>query len=74
MLQPRLGATWAYNGRDTIYGSYARYIPAASSLARAASWARNLADDDQRLLRRERRSLRLAPVAGSTGKLFQEGT
>ncbi len=41
-LQPRLGATWAYNGKDTIYASYARYVPAASSLPRAASWARNL--------------------------------
>ena len=40
-LQPRLGATWAYNGKDTIYASYARYVPAASSLPRAASWARN---------------------------------
>lgn len=43
MIQPRLGATWAYNGSDTIYGSFARYNPAASSLPRAASWARNLA-------------------------------
>lgn len=42
MIQPRLGATWSYNGQDTIYGSYARYNPAASSLPRAASWARNL--------------------------------
>ena len=41
MIQPRLGATWAYNGQDTIYVSYARYTPAASSLPRAASWARN---------------------------------
>ena len=43
MFQPRLGATWAYNGRDTLYASFARYNPAASSLPRAASWARNLA-------------------------------
>ena len=42
MIQPRIGATWAYNGNDTIYGSYARYNPAASSLPRAASWDRNL--------------------------------
>jgi carboxypeptidase family protein len=42
MLQPRLGATWAYNGNDTIYAGYARYNPAASSLPRAASWDRNL--------------------------------
>lgn len=41
MIQPRLGATWAYNGQDTVYASVARYTPAASSLPRAASWDRN---------------------------------
>jgi carboxypeptidase family protein len=41
MIQPRLGATWAYNGADTVYASLARYNPAASSLPRAASWDRN---------------------------------
>jgi hypothetical protein len=41
MIQPRLGATWSYNGRDTVYASYSVYTPAASSLPRAASWARN---------------------------------
>jgi hypothetical protein len=40
-LQPRLGVTWAYNGIDNVYASYARYNPAASSLPRAASWDRN---------------------------------
>jgi hypothetical protein len=42
LTQPRLGVTWAYNGRDTIYGSFAKYNPAASSLPRAASWDRGL--------------------------------
>jgi hypothetical protein len=42
MIQPRLGVTWAYNGKDTLYASYARYNPSASSLPRAASWDRNL--------------------------------
>jgi hypothetical protein len=37
-----VGATWAYNGKDTLYASYARYNPVASSLPRAASWDRNL--------------------------------
>jgi hypothetical protein len=41
-LQPRLGATWAYNGNDTVFTSFARYYPAANSDARAASWDRNL--------------------------------
>jgi hypothetical protein len=42
MIQPRVGVTWAYNGKDTVYASFARYFPAASSLPRAASWDRNL--------------------------------
>ncbi len=41
MVQPRLGATWAYNGKDTLFANFARYNPAVSSLPRAASWARN---------------------------------
>ena len=72
MWQPRLSATWAYNGRDTIYGSYARYHPAANSLPRAASWDRNLAltlnadfDAQGRLF-----SSPAAPL--SSGKLFVE--
>jgi hypothetical protein len=39
-IQPRLGATWAYNGKDNIYASYARYNPSVNSLPRAASWDR----------------------------------
>ena len=27
MIQPRLGATWAYNGKDTVYASYATLQP-----------------------------------------------
>jgi hypothetical protein len=42
MLQPRLGTTWAYNGEDTIYASYARYYPGVNSLPRAASWDRSI--------------------------------
>jgi hypothetical protein len=41
MIQPRLGATWAYNGVDTVYASVARFNPAATSLPRAAAWDRN---------------------------------
>src|SRR5207245_1166073 len=40
MIQPRLGATWSYNGRDTVYASFARYNPQVNSDARAASWDR----------------------------------
>ena len=58
MLQPRLSTTWAYNGKDTVFASYARYNPAASSLPRAASWDRNLAVDAERRLRRQRQPVR----------------
>jgi hypothetical protein len=72
MIQPRLGATWAYNDRDTVYASYAKYNPAASSLPRAASWDRNLTGtfidahfDQNGVL------FAAVPVGSSSGKLFQ---
>jgi hypothetical protein len=71
MFQPRVGVTWAYNGRDTIYGSYARYTPAVSSLPRAASWDRNITGtfidahfDQNGIL------FGSVPVGSSSGKLF----
>ncbi len=71
MIQPRIGATWAYNGTDTVYGSYARYNPAASSLPRAASWDRNLIGtfidthfDANGVV------FAAVPVGSSSGKLF----
>ncbi len=70
MIQPRIGATWAYNGRDTVYGSYARYTPAASSLPRAASWARNLATTIQAHFDANGVLFATTPVASSSGKLF----
>ena len=70
-IQPRLGVTWAYNSRDTLYTSYARYNPSVSSLPRAASWDRNAFsqlydvyfDADGRLIGQRERG-------GSSGKLF----
>ena len=71
MIQPRVGVTWAYNGKDTLYASYARYNPEASSLPRAASWARNLIGtfvdvhfDAQGV------AFAAVPVGSSSGKLF----
>ncbi len=71
MIQPRLGVTWAYNGRDTLFASFAQYKPAASSLPRAASWDRNLIGtfidnhfDANGVL------FASVPVASSSGKLF----
>jgi hypothetical protein len=71
MLQPRVGATWAYNGSDTIYASWAVYTPAASSLPRAASWARNLAVTINAFFDQNGVLYAVAPNASSTGKLFQ---
>lgn len=73
MIQPRIGTTWAYNGKDTVYASYAKYNPAASSLPRAASWDRNLTGTfvdvhfDQNGV-----AFAAVPVGSSSGKLFVE--
>jgi hypothetical protein len=71
LFQPRVSLTWAYNGNDTVYASYAKYNPAASSLPRAASWDRNLIGtfvdahfDANGVL------FAAVPVGSSSGKLF----
>ena len=70
MLQPRLSATWAYNSKDTVFASYARYNPAASSLPRAASWDRNLAVTQNADFDANGNLFAVESVASSTGKLF----
>src|SRR6185295_10017857 len=70
MVSPRLGATWAYNGRDTLYASVARYYPAASSLPRAAAWDRNLAAEIEVNFDANGNFINAAPVASSSGKVF----
>jgi hypothetical protein len=70
MLQPRLSTTWAYNGKDTIFGSYARYNPAASSLPRAASWDRNLLVTQNADFDATGKLFAVENVASSSGKLF----
>lgn len=70
MLQPRVGATYAYNGRDTVFASFARYNPMASSLPRAASWDRNLATTIQAYFDQNGRLFAIDPLASSSGKLF----
>jgi hypothetical protein len=72
MLQPRVGATWAYSGPNTVYVNYARYIPAASSLPRAASWARNSAGQVNAFFDRNGNFIGVGPEAASSGKFFQE--
>jgi hypothetical protein len=74
MIQPRAGATWAYNGNDTVYAAYARYHPAASSLPRAASWDRNLFNlQIDAHFDAEGRLFASVPVGSSSGKLFADG-
>ncbi len=73
MIQPRLGAVWAYDGSNTLYANYARYHPAASSLPRAASWARN--STGQRLqvfFDADGNQILSQQLGGSSGKFFQE--
>jgi hypothetical protein len=71
-LQPRIGATWAYNGKDTVYASFARYVPAASSLPRAASWARSLTGLNINAFFDQNGVLYGSTAVGSsTGKMFQ---
>ena len=70
MLQPRLGATWAYNGKDTVYASYATYNPAASSLPRAASWDRNVFVTLNAYFDQNGVLIGTDPLGSSSGKLF----
>lgn len=73
MIQPRLGTTWAYNGEDTVYGSFAIYNPAANSDARAASWDRNLVQSINAYFDQSGTLMGIDPVASSSGKLFVDG-
>ncbi len=72
LLQPRVGATWAYNGRDTLFANWARYNPAASSLPRAASWDRNLARTIRAFFAADGTFIGSDPLAASSGKFFDD--
>ncbi|HVT05400.1 MAG TPA: carboxypeptidase regulatory-like domain-containing protein [Thermoanaerobaculia bacterium] len=72
-IQPRLGATWAYNGADTVFASYARYNQAANSDARAASWDRNLSRTISAFFDANGNLIGAQPVRSSSGKLFVSG-
>jgi hypothetical protein len=73
MVQPRLGATWSYNGRDTLWTSYSRYFPAANSDARAASWDRNLQSERFAYFDANGKLLGTEANASSSGKWWQDG-
>ena len=70
LVQPRLSATYAYDGKNTAFVSYAKYNPMASSLPRAASWDRNLATTVQAYFDANGNLFANDPLAASSGKLF----
>ena len=71
-LQPRLGIVWAYSGANTVYGNFARYVPTAGSLPRAASWARNSATTINAYFDANGKFMGSSPEASSSGKIFQD--
>jgi hypothetical protein len=73
MIQPRLGATWAYNPSGTVWASFARYMPPANSDARAASWDRNLVAQLNVYFDQNANVLGISPNASSSGKWWQDG-
>ena len=70
LIQPRVSATYAYDGKNTVFASFARFNPMASSLPRAASWDRNLATTIQAYFDANGNLFALDPLAASSGKLF----
>ncbi len=72
-IQPRVGITWDYSDVGSAFLSYARYNPAASSLARAASWDRNLRQFIDVRWDENGQFIEAAPFASSSGKVFADG-
>ena len=72
MFQPRLGVTWQYAERDTLFANFSQYNPEASSLARAASWARNTRRTLDLYFDSNGDFLDFDPARGSSGKFFVE--
>lgn len=73
MIQPRLGIRWDRDEQNSFYANFARYNPPASSLARAASWDRNLRRDIRINFDQNGNFIDIDPVRSSSGKLFQDG-
>jgi hypothetical protein len=72
-IQPRLGVTWNYSGSNNVYASYAKYVPSASSLPRAASWDRAILGLTTRVhFDQNGVIIGSESVSGSAGKLFVE--
>jgi hypothetical protein len=73
-FQPRLTATWNYSDTASGFVSFARYNPAVSSLARAASWDRNTGGSTTfAYFDGSGNFLDSQTNVSSTGKLFADG-
>jgi hypothetical protein len=71
MIQPRLGITWAYSDEDTVFANYSTYNPDTTSLARAASWARNTQRTKVVYFDQSGSYIGDTDASGSSGKFFQ---
>ena len=72
MIQPRFGINWDYSDSGALYANFARYTPSASSLARAASWDRNISRELFVRYDANGNFIEARPVRGSSGKFFQD--
>ncbi|WP_299078211.1 TonB-dependent receptor [uncultured Paraglaciecola sp.] len=72
MIQPRLGISWDFSADTTLFANFASYNPEASSLARAASWARNSQKEMKVFFDQAGDYIADQPASGSSGKFFQE--
>ncbi|PHS21665.1 MAG: TonB-dependent receptor [Robiginitomaculum sp.] len=73
MIQPRLGVNWQKSPITSLYANFARSNPAASSLARAASWDRNIRRNVDVSFDANGNFIEIDPVRSSSGKVFQDG-
>ncbi|PHR90858.1 MAG: TonB-dependent receptor [Robiginitomaculum sp.] len=72
MIQPRFGVNWDYSDTASLYANFARYTPSASSLARAASWDRNLSRELRLRYDANGNFIESSAVRSSSGKVFDE--
>ncbi len=72
MIQPRFGVKWDFTDTSSVYANYARINPAATSLARAASWDRNLSRELRLRYDANGNFIESSAVRSSSGKFFQE--
>lgn len=73
MIQPRFGVKFQMSDNDQLFANFARYNPPANSLARAASWARNLRKTIRIQFDQNGNYIGNSAIRSSSGKLFQEG-